>query len=106
MDLLRETAPFLVGLLVPPLIMLAISAKWPGQSKFLAALLPALFLGICTSFLAGELAAGFPDGLISILIDTSLVYLGSQVAYRFFWKPVFEPHLQRDASPVAERIRK
>lgn len=106
MDLLRETAPFLVGLLLPPLVMLASSAKWSGQSKFLAALLPALFLGICTSFLAGELVAGFPDGLISVLIDTSLVYTGSQLAYRFFWKPVFEARFQRNASPVAERVRK
>ncbi len=104
MDLLRETAPFLVGMIVPPIIMLLIRANWPGQSKFLAAFLPALVLGFCTSTLAGELATGMPDGLIAVVIDTSLVYTGSQLAYRLFWKPILEERLQRNALLTTKRI--
>ena len=44
MDLLRETAPFLIGMIVPPIVMLVIRPGWSGQSKFLAAFLPALVL--------------------------------------------------------------
>ena len=105
MELLRETAPFLVGMTVPPIIMLVIRPTWSGQIKFLAALLPALVLGFCTSALAGELAAGMPDGLIAVIIDTSLVYTGSQLAYRLLWKPVLEPRIQRLVAPKMERVR-
>ncbi|HZS78222.1 MAG TPA: hypothetical protein VFA41_16540 [Ktedonobacteraceae bacterium] len=106
MDLLRETAPFLVGLFLPPLVMLAVRPSWTGQLKFVTTFLAALVLGICASTLAGELAAGFPDNLIAILIDTSLVYLGSQVAYRFFWKPVLEPRLSQPPELSPRRVRK
>jgi hypothetical protein len=105
MELLRETAPFLVGMIVPPIIMLVIRPTWSGQFKFLAAFLPALVLGFCTSALAGELAAGMPDGLIAVIIDTSLVYTGSQLAYRLLWKPVLEPRIQRLVAPKMERVR-
>ncbi len=104
MDLLRETAPFLVGMIVPPIIMLAIRPGWSGQARFLAAFLPALVLGFCTSALAGELTAGMPDGLIAVIIDTSLVYTGSQLAYRLFWKPTLEARIQRMQAPGVERV--
>lgn len=105
MDLLRETAPFLVGMIVPPILMLAIRPGWSGQLKFLAAFLPALILGFCTSALAGELASGMPDGLIAVIIDTSLVFTGSQLAYRLFWKPTLEARLQRAGAPKMEQVR-
>ncbi len=95
MDLLRETAPFLVGMLVPPLVMLAMRPGWSGQARFLAAFLPALVLGFSTSYLAGELLAGMPDGLIAVIIDTSLVFTGGQLTYRFIWKPLLEPRIER-----------
>ena len=104
MDLLRETAPFLIGMIVPPSIMLVIRPGWSGQSKFLAAFLPALVLGCLTSVLAGELTAGMPDGLIAIIIDTSLIYTGSQLAYRLFWKPTLEARIQHMHSPGSQRI--
>jgi hypothetical protein len=104
MDLLRETAPFLVGMIVPPILMLLIHTNWSGQRKFLAVFLPSLVLGFCTSALAGELTAGMPDSLIAIIIDTSLVYLGSQLAYRLFWKPVLEERLQRGYELATERV--
>ena len=104
MDLLRETAPFLVGMILPPLIILVIRSTWSGQVKFLVAFLPALFLGICTSALAGELTAGIPDGLIAVIIDTSLIYTGSQLAYRLFWKPTLEARVQHMFAPKLERV--
>jgi hypothetical protein len=104
MDLLRETAPFLVGMIVPPILMLLIRAKWAGQSKFLAAFLPALVLGFCTSALAGELVAGMPDGLIAVIIDTSLVYTGSQLAYQLFWKPALEERIRRSGLSRTKRV--
>jgi hypothetical protein len=106
MDLLRETAPFLVGMIVPPILMLLIHASWSGRSKFLATFLPALVLGFCTSALAGELTAGMPNGLIAVIIDTSLVYTGAQLAYRLFWKPVLEARLQHSVTFKAERTYK
>jgi hypothetical protein len=105
MDLLRETAPFLIGLLLPPLVMLAARPGWSGRAKFLAAFLPALVLGFCTSALAGELLAGLPDGLISVLIDTSLVFTGSQLAYRLAWKPLLEPRVSHITTSEMERAR-
>jgi hypothetical protein len=105
-NLLRETAPFLVGLLLPPLVMLVARREWPGRAKFIAVVLPALVLGFCTSALAGELLAGMPDGLISVLIDTSLVFTGSQFAYRLAWKPLLEPRLSHlTTHPEMERVR-
>ncbi len=105
MDLLRETAPFLVGMIVPPIVMLLIRANLSGQFKFIAAFIPALVLGFYTSLLAGELAGGIPNGLIAVLIDTSLVYTGSQLAYRLFWKPVLELYLQRGTTLRVKRVR-
>src|SRR5213082_4025681 len=104
MDLLRETAPFLIGMIVPPIMMFVIRAGWSGQSKFLAAFLPALVLGCLTSALAGELTTGMPDGLIAIIIDTSLIYTGSQLAYRLFWKPVLEERIRRSGLPETKRV--
>lgn len=104
MDLLRETAPFLVGMIVPPIMLLFIRPAWSGQAKFLAAFLPALALGFCTSALAGELTGGIADGLIAVIIDTSLVYTGSQLAYRFFWKPTLESRVQGVLASKMEHV--
>jgi hypothetical protein len=100
-DALRETAPFLVGLIVPPILMLARSTSWPSQVRFVVVVLVALVLGFLTSALVGELAAGPPDSLISVLIDSSLALTGSQVAYRFAWRPL----LERRAVAETERRR-
>lgn len=109
MDALREIAPFLVGLLAPPLLITAARARWSGSMKTAASLVVALILGLCTSTIAGEITQGLPDGLIAVLIDTSLAYTGSQVAYRLFWKPLVEARLRTStihpnhAMPPSER---
>ena len=102
MDLLREVAPFLAGMLVPPIITLALGSNHSGQFKFIVSFLPALILGFCTSALAGELTAGMPDGLIAVIIDTSLVYTGSQLAYRLFWKPALAGRQRRSVVRTIE----
>jgi|SRR5579875_2174565 len=99
MDLLREVAPFLVGMVIPPILMLVLQAKWQGWLKFLVTFAVALVIGVCTSAWAGELAAGMPDALIAVMIDTSLVFTGSQVAYRLAWRPLLQARLQ----PLATR---
>ncbi len=90
MDALREAAPFLVGTLTAPLVTLAAHGRWSGGVKSVASFVVALALGLCASVVAGELAAGMPGALIAVMIDTSLAYTGSQVAYRLVWKPVIE----------------
>lgn len=103
MDFLRELAPFLVGMIIPPVIMLVLRKHWSSLLKFSLVLVPALLIGLFTSAWAGELAQAFPDNLVSVLIDTSLVYLGSQVAYRFVWKPVLQARLERRAEVAAQK---
>lgn len=106
MEMLREAAPFLIGLILPPMVMVAIRTNWSGGRKFATAFAPALLLGFCTSVLAREWIAGVPEGLMAVVIDTSLVYTGSQVAYRLFWKPALEARLQRgDVKLAPQRVR-
>lgn len=105
--MLREFAPFLIGLILPPMVMLALRNSWSGGRKFALAFAPALVLGFCTSLLAGELAGGIPEGVAAIIIDTSLVFTGSQLAYRLFWKRTLEARLvQRDVIPAPQHIHR
>lgn len=92
MDALREVTPFFVGMLAPPLVILTLTtrARRSGALTTVASFVVALVLGVCTSAIAGELTLGLPDGLIAVLIDTSLAYTGSQAAYRLAWKPAIE----------------
>lgn len=107
MELMRELAPLMIGVILPPIVMLAIRASWSGARKFGVSIVPAVILGFFTSLFAGELAAPVPDGLVAILIDTALVYLGSQVAYRLVWKSLLEARLvQRDPQVAPQQVRK
>ncbi|HEY7982710.1 MAG TPA: hypothetical protein VID73_00995 [Ktedonobacterales bacterium] len=98
-------APLFVGLVLPPIVMLAQRADWSGARKFTVAFLPALVLGLATSAMAGELAAGWPDGAIAVVIDTALVFTGAQLAYRYFWKATLEARLVRGVRTAEERLR-
>lgn len=90
METLHEIAPFLVGMLAPPLVTIAAHGRWSGGVKSVSSFIVALTLGLCASAVTGELAAGMPDALIAVMIDTSLAYTGSQVAYRLVWKPIIK----------------
>ncbi|MBF6591711.1 MAG: hypothetical protein IVW57_14465 [Ktedonobacterales bacterium] len=102
MEMLREFAPFVIGMIVPPVAMIAIRAGWSGGAKFALSFSTALVLGICTSFFAGELLAGMPAALVAVVVDTSLVFTGSQLTYRSFWKPLFEPRSR--PKPALEKV--
>ena len=106
MEMLRELAPFLVGMVLPPLVMLAVRTSNSGQLKFALAFLPALALGFCTSLFAGELAQPAPDALMAVIIDTALVFTGSQLAYRLLWKRTLEERLVQRDRPAPQRVRR
>jgi hypothetical protein len=103
--MLHEMVPFLVGMIIPPLIMLIVRPRWSGLLRSAAAFLPALALGVCISAWAGELSGELPDSLMAIIIDTSLVYTGSQLAYQLLWKPVLEARLAHGAVVTAASVR-
>jgi len=86
---LREAAPFLVGMAVPPVLLLAFRLAERGRSTFTSTLVTALLLGCCASFVAGELGGDVYEGFMAVLLDTSLVFTGSQITYRLLWKPAF-----------------
>ena len=102
MESLREIAPFVIGLVLPPIAMIAIRAGWSGAAKFALSFATAMVLGVATSFFAGELAGPLPEALVAVLVDTSLVFTGSQLAYRSFWKPALESRHEED--PAVERV--
>lgn len=89
MEMLREVVPLLIGGVLPPALMLAMRPARSSILHFLIAFVPAVVLGACASFLNGELAGGLPEALFAIIVDTSLVYTGSQLAHHLFWKPLF-----------------
>lgn len=103
--MLHEMVPFLVGMIIPPLIMLIVRPRWSGLLRSAAAFLPALALGVCISAWAGELSGELSDSLMAIIIDTSLVYTGSQLAYQLLWKPVLEARLAHGAVVKAASVR-
>jgi hypothetical protein len=106
MEMLRELAPFIVGAVLPPLVMLAVRTSNSGQLKFALTLLPALALGFCTSLFAGELAQPAPDALMAVIIDTSLVFTGSQLAHRLLCKRLLEERLVLRDRPAPQRVRR
>jgi hypothetical protein len=69
-------------------MMLLSRISYLGRVKTLVSFVLAVLIGGTVSFLAGELAGSVPEGLIAIIIDTSLVYTGSQAAYHLWWKPL------------------
>lgn len=88
MEMFREIIPFLIGLVLPP-VMMVLSRFLPlKRINIPLSFGLAIIVGCCVSFFAGELAGDLPEALMSIVIDTSLVYTGSQAAYYLLWKPL------------------
>lgn len=103
-EFLREVAPFVIGVVaVPPLALLATRQNWSGIAKFAGVFVLALILGGVTSYLAGELVVGMPDGLLAVVIDTSLVYTGSQLSWKLLWRPIIALTRREKPSTVARR---
>lgn len=93
MEALREIVPFFVGLFLPPVMMLLSSILRLKRMNIGLAFVLAILVGGCVSFFAGELAGDLPEALMAIIIDTSLVYTGSQAAYHLLWKPLLAHRL-------------
>jgi FtsH-binding integral membrane protein len=93
METLREIVPFFIGLVLPLAIMLFSRAFHLRRLNIAFSFVLALLVGCCVSFFAGELAGDLPEALMAIIIDTSLVYTGSQAAYRLLWKPLLAHRL-------------
>ncbi len=96
MEMVREAVPFLVGMVLPPFLMLLIHPAWSKMGKFVASFVPALLIGGTISVLAGEvIGVDLPEAFVAIVIDTSLVYTGSQLAYRLAWRGLLEERLHQ-----------
>lgn len=98
MEILRESMPFIIGLVLPPVLMLILHGLRLSKYKLAAAFVAAIVIGFCVSLLVGELAAGLPGGLMAVIIDSSLVYMGSQLTYHLLWKPLFALQFQPRAN--------
>jgi len=101
LEILREGAPFLVGMLVPLAIALITRIPLAARFKSVVLVVVTLLVGASASFLNGEFAGGLPDALMAIIIDSSLVYTGSQLAYRIAWKPLLASRRRAAASAAA-----
>ncbi|MBO0780057.1 MAG: hypothetical protein J2P37_14635 [Ktedonobacteraceae bacterium] len=93
MEMLREVIPFFIGLVLPPVIMLLSRILRIERVGPLLTFVLAIIIGCCVSFFAGELGGELEESFMAIIIDTSLVYTGSQVAYYLCWKPLLESRL-------------
>lgn len=89
MEFLHESIPFLLGLLLSPLLI-ALRSLRPLAARLGISLLPAILVGASVSFLNGELTVGMPEGLFAVAADTMLVCGGVLVAYRFAWRPLLQ----------------
>ncbi|MDZ4718817.1 MAG: hypothetical protein SH847_10240 [Roseiflexaceae bacterium] len=95
MEVLREMAPFAVGLVLPPVLFVIIPRNWQGALRFWAVYASALILGVLISFFMGELLVDLPEAIVAIVLDSSLVFAASQVGYRLFWKGLIESRLAK-----------
>lgn len=104
MEMLREIIPFCIGLVLPPVMMLLSSILRLKRVNIALSFVLAILVGGCVSFFAGELVGELPDVLIAIIIDTSLVYTGSQAAYHLLWKPLLAHRLAPQAAKSKLRL--
>ena len=95
MELFHEALPFLIGLVLPLLTIVLLFLLRLERFQLPVAFVAALIVGSCVSLFSGELAQGFGDGMMAVIIDTSLVYTGSQLTYYLIWKPLLESRLSK-----------
>lgn len=89
MEVLHESIPFLLGLLLSPLTIV-LRAMRSLAARLGVSLLPAILVGATVSYLNGELAVGMPEGLFAVAADTMLVCGGALIAYHFAVRPLLE----------------
>lgn len=95
MEMFREVVPSLIGLALPPAMTFLSHLLRIERLNALLSFVLALLVGSCVSFFIGELAGSIAESFIAIIIDTSLVYTGSQAAYRLWWKPLLATRLSQ-----------
>jgi hypothetical protein len=106
MEFPNELIPFVVGLvLAPPVLTVVTRSYWQEGVKFAARLATSMVVGVAISFFMGELSFDLPEAVTAIIIDTSLVYLGSQLGYWLLWKRIEEHwiHKAPKACPASRR---
>jgi hypothetical protein len=104
METLREIVPFFIGLVLPPVMMLLSLSLRLKRVNTLFSFILALLIGSCVSFLAGELAGDLPGALMAVIIDTSLVYTGSQAAHYLLWKPLLAHRLSSQSTRAQSQL--
>lgn len=104
MEVLREIVPFLIGLVLPPVMMLLSRLLRLKRINTALSFVLAILVGCCVSFFAGELAGDLPEALMSIVIDTSLVYTGSQAAYHLLWRPLLAHRLAPQSARTESQL--
>jgi hypothetical protein len=103
MQLFREAIAFLIGILLPGAVLLTSRLAGLSRHQMAVSFAVAIVVGLCVSFFAGEWAGGLPDAVMAIIIDTSLAYTGSQLAYRREWKPAVPMQAGPAANSAAPR---
>ncbi len=90
-DFVKELIPFGVGVIaLSPALLFIIRPTWSSPMKFLASFVAAFLVGLTISFSMGELFGELPDAVVAIIVDTSSVYAGSQLAYWLIWRAIKE----------------
>ena len=103
MEFPNELIPFVVGLvLAPPVLLVFTRSYWHAGMKFAANVAASIIIGATVSFFAGELF-DWPEAAVAIIIDTSLVYMGSQLGYWLLWKRIEERWIHNDPNPSPAR---
>ncbi len=88
-ELMNEIIPFGVGIIaLSPILMFIMRPSWPRPIRSVVTLFASLIVGVAMSFIMGELFGEIEQALTAIIIDTSLVYTGSQVAYWLVWREI------------------
>ena len=90
MEFVRELAPFLLGFIVSPIVIMAIPRKWSDRVRFLVSFVLSIVVGYIGSALVGEQVGELDERLIALVIDTSLAYAGAQLGYWILWKALLE----------------
>jgi len=90
----------LIGILLPGMVLLTSRLAGLSRNRVAVSFAVVIVVGLCVSFFAGEWAGGLTDAVMAIIIDTSLAYTGSQLAYRLVWKPA----VAMQAGPAANSL--
>ena len=89
MEILRETGPLILGALIIPLIVRALTSKSSNNTQILTTLLLSIVIGLLWSTFVGEQASpDFGDRLIALTVDTSLAFTGATLATWAVWSRV------------------